>query len=50
MKDGIETGLKQGLRKVIINSIRKGLPLKDIAEITGLEKEEVAKVAQELTP
>jgi predicted transposase/invertase (TIGR01784 family) len=45
---GMEKGIEQGLRKVIINSIRKGLPLKDIAEITGLEKEEVAKVAQGL--
>ena len=45
---GMKKGIEQGLRKVIINSIRKGLPLKDIAEITGLEKEEVAKVAQGL--
>jgi predicted transposase/invertase (TIGR01784 family) len=52
LKQGLEQGLKQGLKQelekvrndIAQNAIAKGLPLTDIAEMTGLTLDEVKRI------
>lgn len=41
---GLQKGEQIGMRKVAINAKQKGMPVKDIAELTGLSEEDIAEM------
>ena len=43
-EQGIEQGIEQNKRTVVIRSHQKGMPITDIAEITELTVEEVEQI------
>ncbi len=41
---GLQKGEQIGMRKVALNAKQKGMPVKDIAELTGLSEEDIAEM------
>ena len=44
IEQGIDQGIEQNQRTVTIRSYKKGMPVTDIADITGLTVEEVEQI------
>jgi predicted transposase/invertase (TIGR01784 family) len=42
LEKGLEKGIEEGIKKVAQKALKRGLPLEDIAELTGLTEEEIA--------
>ncbi len=41
---GLEKGIKEGIKKVAINALKKGMPLEEIIELTGLTKKQILQL------
>lgn len=47
-KEGEKIGIEKGILKVARELIKKGLSIKDIAEVTGLHEQEIERIQKEL--
>ena len=46
---GEEAGFAKGIKAVVNRAYQKGLPLKEIADLTGLSTEDVERIIVEIT-
>ena len=44
IEQGIEQGIAEGKREVVLEMLKKGLPLDIIAEVTHVDKEEIEQL------
>ena len=47
-KDGIEQGIEQNTKDVILNMLHKNISLEDIRDVTGKSIEEIKKIKEEI--
>ncbi|WP_147404990.1 hypothetical protein [Oceanobacillus halophilus] len=48
IEKGIEQGLEQGIKKVITNMLQKGFSDEIIAEVSGVDREEIERIKKEM--
>ncbi|KHF27667.1 hypothetical protein LR68_03537 [Anoxybacillus sp. BCO1] len=46
MKQGMKQGIKQGMKRLVQNMTKKGMSVKDIANVTDLSEEEVERLLE----
>ncbi|EMI09205.1 hypothetical protein F510_2759, partial [Anoxybacillus gonensis] len=45
-EEGVEQGIKQGMKRLVQTMAKKGMSVKDIANVTDLSEEEVKKFVE----
>lgn len=46
MQKGIEKGIEEGMQKVAVNALNKGMSVDDIVDLTGLTKEQIVEISE----
>ena len=45
-RKGIEEGIEKGMERMVLNALKKKMPIKDIAEMTGWSDEKIKELKE----